>query len=692
MSASKADAVSIPLRSAHVPDDALVLAGRPLRPETGPGPQFRDDVWDLSPACHVANATRSSASTIRFDKIDDPVWRLTAKEYAYARLTRPVEGSKKRPSPQTLANEVRTLRHFFDHLSQHRPGMRLNGICDDEILDGFISECRASARWQAIARAQLAWTLTLLHRLGDQLTHDRLSHVPWRGQSPRQVAGRRADPENATPRIPPEVLGPYLRGALFYVRTAAPDILAATAEASSLADTRPRQPGEGPGWVRDRLADFISRRRAEGRGLPAAESTASPRDGGNGADVNYSLTAKLIGVPRKRLEAPALREMIRQAVTETGTEPGGMETPVSRDPDTGLPWRDRFCPRSVSIERTRLTVACYVVIAYLSGMRDSEVQSLRKGCYFREQSADGVITRHKVRGTVFKGRKPSGDSETWVVIEPVAEAIDVLEQLTDGDLLFARPHSWQTDPMLGDDINEGMNVLRERLNQVRSHDPVPDSGGRPWRFTTRQFRRTVAWHIAHQPFGVVAGKIQYKHAQVAIFEGYAGSSASGFPAEVEDERQLARLETFLDRYEDYKAGAATTPRLSEQFARVRDELDDFPGRAADPSRVRAMLSNAARTYYPGILNDCYFDAATALCIRHRGSSDQSPAQPVMNHCQPALCRNSCVTEKHVPAITSVIRGNRELLTVQKLSPPQRTALQQNISDMESMIAPLGGPA
>jgi hypothetical protein len=62
--------------------------------------------------------------------------------------------------------------------------------------------------------------------------------------------------------------------------------------------------------------------------------------------------------------------------------------------------------------------------------------------------------------------------------------------------------------------------------------------------------RTVAWHIAHQPFGVVAGKIQYKHAQVAIFEGYAGSSASGFRAEIEDERQLARLETFLDRYED----------------------------------------------------------------------------------------------------------------------------------------------
>jgi hypothetical protein len=60
--------------------------------------------------------------------------------------------------------------------------------------------------------------------------------------------------------------------------------------------------------------------------------------------------------------------------------------------------------------------------------------------------------------------------------------------------------------MLRSGINEGLNVLRDRISQVRAPDLVPDVGGGPWRFTTRQFR-TVAWHVAHQPFGVVAGKI-----------------------------------------------------------------------------------------------------------------------------------------------------------------------------------------
>lgn len=245
-----------------------------------------------------------------------------------------------------------------------------------------------------------------------------------------------------------------------------------------------------------------------------------------------------------------------------------------------------------------------------------------------------------------------------------------------------------------------MSCLTEKAgkrNTARQHpreSSAPESAA-PNRYTelpntgSAKRSRTIAWHIAHQPFGVVAGKIQYKHAQVAIFEGYAGSSASGFPAEIEDERRLARLESFLDRYDDFKAGAATTPRLAEQFTRIRSELGDFPGRVVDPARLRAMLANAARTYYPGVLNDCYFDAAAALCIRHKRDSGKPGTEPVMNHCQPALCRNSCVTGKHVPAIKSVISGSRELLSIQKLSGPQRTALQQHIGVMESMLAPLG---
>ncbi len=114
-----------------------------------------------------------------------------------------------------------------------------------------------------------------------------------------------------------------------------------------------------------------------------------------------------------------------------------------------------------------------------------------------------------------------------------------------------------------------------------------------WRFTPRQFRRTLAWQIARQPFGLVAGARQYQQVSVAVFAGYAGTSESGFRAEVEKERAEAQLDDIIERYEDDLQGRAFTggaaARLKADFARIRAELGDFPGRRADRARVREML-------------------------------------------------------------------------------------------------------
>ncbi len=51
--------------------------------------------------------------------------------------------------------------------------------------------------------------------------------------------------------------------------------------------------------------------------------------------------------------------------------------------------------------------------------------------------------------------------------------------------------------------------------------PVPDGTAGP--LTTRQFRRTLAWHIARRPGGVIAGALQYRHHAIQMFEDYAGT-------------------------------------------------------------------------------------------------------------------------------------------------------------------------
>ncbi len=74
---------------------------------------------------------------------------------------------------------------------------------------------------------------------------------------------------------------------------------------------------------------------------------------------------------------------------------------------------------------------------------------------------------------------------------------------------------------------DGMNAnMLTRLNDFAAHvndlvtPPGPEAfipghgeGQAPRDLTTRQFRRSLAWHVAHQPFGIVAGARQYKHAR-----------------------------------------------------------------------------------------------------------------------------------------------------------------------------------
>ncbi len=91
-------------------------------------------------------------------------------------------------------------------------------------------------------------------------------------------------------------------------------------------------------------------------------------------------------------------------------------------------------------------------------------------------------------------------------------------------------------------------------------DGIPPVDGRPWRLTTRQFRRTLAWFIPRQPGGSIAGAIAYRHQAIGMFEGYAGTSDSGFRAEVESEQALARGEHLLAMIDRHEHTSLTGPQ------------------------------------------------------------------------------------------------------------------------------------
>jgi len=328
---------------------------------------------------------------------------------------------------------------------------------------------------------------------------------------------------------------------------------------------------------------------------------------------------------------------------------------------------------------------------------------MRSGCLSLTRSEDGVILRHRLRSTAYKGKRAIGEPAEWVTIAPVARAVEVLAQLSAAPAAARGVDTlWPvlslktgTKAHVSAEIVRQLNAFRDHLDGLFGSPGEPviprDPDGAPWRFTTRQFRRTIAWHIANRPFGTVAGMIQYKHASVAAFEGYAGSSRSGFRAEVEAQRRLGQLDDILDYFDRRQGGATLSGPAAGKVARTLDAaaeaLGPSPVILADRGRLRALLASPARSLHPGVLADCFFDPATALCLIGRSGEASGPAIPL---CQPTRCPNACITARHRPAWSRAADDARGLLREKRLSPAQRTVLAGELARFTAVLDGIDG--
>ena len=213
-----------------------------------------------------------------------------------------------------------------------------------------------------------------------------------------------------------------------------------------------------------------------------------------------------------------------------------------------------------------LQAACYVVCAYLTGMRDCEVQAMRAGCLSLSRSADGVIERHRIRSIAYKGKASQGEPAEWVTIEPVAEAIRVLRAA-----LGARCRRPRLRHALAgacpQDGNKGACLCRDRPSAQRLSRPSRRAVRAP---RTRHHsasiqRRALAHHdttvpphhrLAHrQP----ALRHDRRHDPVQACLGrcvrrLCRFQQIGFPRGGRDERGLGQIDDLLTYFDERHAG------------------------------------------------------------------------------------------------------------------------------------------
>lgn len=373
---------------------------------------------------------------------------------------------------------------------------------------------------------------------------------------PRSVGRMRP---NRWPRRP---WGPLLVWAMRAVDDLAEDILAAWAERQRLMDIARASTAteDGAAALRAYLGPLV-----------AAQAPLPATIYKNKIGLARRYIGGITGVSANQIERFSVREGLVAAVAQ---RPGPCPLDVSvRGRIAGKPWQSVIDFNEAPSLMRHLTTAAFIVCAYLTGARPGEVLGMRFGCCpDPKPDANGKVGRHLIRSTVFKtavdehGNHQSSGVERdvpWVAIRPVVNAIRVLERMVpDGALLFdhdvhdtmSRPGSGSLKTAtLGGRIEAfiGWANAEAAAHGVPSEVIPPDPNGA---IGTARFRRSLAWHVARRPNGLVALAIQYGHLRTAVAGSYAARSWGGIQDLIDIETARAVADTVADLYDDLGTG------------------------------------------------------------------------------------------------------------------------------------------
>lgn len=674
-----------------VPAGARVLAGRPLREDAvlEQTSVFADDVWLLDPV--LLRADRQPA-ILNFTGLPAP-YVAVAKHLFYALLTLDTPPGETPITISSIHTYFSCARRFF--LWAHaRSDLLANLTAEDlaayhEVVMGLRQAPGSTRRHRRAVR--MLWAYRTRLPLPQRLVCDPVRLPAWQAWARAQT---RRGGENLTNRIPEQVMAPLLTWSLRWVDDFADDVLRARAVRAAL-DAPPAPCPEPVEALVRVLADFRERRLP----LPAVPGRTGGPQAARTANVTH--LARVAGCSPKLLQSKGAVRLIKEASAELGVaEDSYLEHRVQGRLD-GRPWVAAISYDDVPRHLSLLQTACWVVIAYLSGMRDSEIKHLKLGCVTTRRAPDGTVYRHELTSLAFKGEAdPRGVTATWIVTAPVARAVAVLKRLqTDAQaFLFApvggRRLTASRLPAPGRVSASSTTVtklgkltawINDYCDATARTDKIPDVNGRPPHLTTRQFRRTLAWFIARHPAGAIAGALQFRHQRIQMFEGYAGTSDSGFRAEVEAEEALTRGQLLADTAVDPDrlqltgpAGAEAQQRLAA-FARHAV----FEGQVVtDEARLLRIMKRHDPAIYPGTFVTCVYNPDRALCRPPAGTA----GQPELGDCRPLACRNTALTpDNHVAHARHIADLDVALDQGDRLAPYIRHRLQQQRQDTHDFL-------
>ena len=644
-----------------------------------PRPVFDDDLWDFTDVVGLPVQMALYRRRFDFTTITDTRWRLVAKELILALLAPNHNAVVRLPrayrTPLHLTSCYSRLYEagkFFGWLDQR--GITALTELDTHLCEEYLAFRRyvidpdgviVGEQSPGVRRAAAQMIVDLVD-YRDLFTADRVPADlrPWGGATASAVAEMPSGRDgNKTPAVPAEVLQPMLAAALHLVQILGPHVVELNEQIRKIdrvwATGAPGLRHGSPAMVSD-ITMLLADHRATDTPLPMLEEHDVNRRLKAGWDANDPLLPVSTGTLARQAGyvqfwakwMPTLRKPLIDTLNTVGVEKifgrNAAEVPAA-DGATLLPWtlpvHRSEAVAMVGIART----AAIVVLAGASGMRASELMELRVGCRRVEEPIPG-LKRYRVASKIIKGQGLGGTDDEWVVIEPVHQAIELIEELhddpRDGALLLSRFsfrvrylwfRAWVNSP------------AGARLGLV----PIPDEP-----VALRMLRRTVALEMAYRPGGVLAAKLHLKHIAAATTEGYAarpGGAQAELLAEVNKLEADHILKLVLAEFRNYQQGilpAGPGARsLTEFFATIDTDPNTKATAAPKIQRndrdILNLLSKRATALHLGPANYCWFtDPSRALCLKLAGTLTAD--RPMIGMCDSARCPQATHHQHHRP--------------------------------------------
>ncbi|GAA2470363.1 integrase [Streptomyces mauvecolor] len=631
---------------------------------THPISRYQDPAWSLAP---LIDNPGTSLFSIAWKKCPAPLLgqvKLVTWTMLNGRL-RPTylkdRGDQARG--RTSAADMRDTCNEWMRLARWLHERRITnlGDCTEEVWRAYISErCQGG-----ISRAYAEKICVFLSDLWafDQLSAHpaNVTRPPWEVEGVDDflpAADGSASGENSREPLDPQTLGPLLIWAIRFIDDFADDILAAWAERRRLLAMAAANNSVPEGLTA--LAEYLLPLVRSGEALPAVRMHGKMA-------VARAYVAALTGASVDQVSRFSERHRLSD-LTNTRPGPCPLQVPVTGRIE-GKPWRTHLDFDEAAGLMRHLGTAAAIICLYLTGMRPQEVQGLRSGCCPEpEPAANGTRSRHLIRSRHYKnvtdddGNLISAGEERevpWVAITPVVHAIRVLERIVPpGELLLSATHHDFVQQRGHHGALKSMSLNRRIEDFVHWVNHEAYAQGLPDQIIPEdphgaiglaRFRRTLAWHIARRPGGLVALAIQYGHMRTVLdartSSNYGSRSRGGIHGVLDVETALAAADTAAHLRDRMAAGEKISGPAARRAVTAAGTTPRFEGRIVPRTFAKKATKFLARdgiVLYdnPDAFLICAFKHDNALCEPEPGAT-----APRQYACQQG-CGNTVRTDSH----------------------------------------------